>query len=101
MALCAYIWKRMWIFSQRISALFTGVENLQMSQAQLHQGKKIFQAKVTESFPHGYTIETIIDGKPLRGILFANKPITTQMVNNNNTRWEIGHYYFLCSTVMD
>ncbi|XP_021615867.1 kelch domain-containing protein 3 isoform X2 [Manihot esculenta] len=66
------------------------VENLQMSQAQLHQGKKIFQAKVTESFPHGYTIETIIDGKPLRGILFANKPITTQMVNNNNTRKRVG-----------
>ncbi|CAI0453753.1 unnamed protein product [Linum tenue] len=39
----------------------------------IHQGKKTFQAKVTETFPHGYTIETIIDGKPLRGILFSNK----------------------------
>ncbi|KAI4343981.1 hypothetical protein L6164_011261 [Bauhinia variegata] len=36
-------------------------------------GKKSFQAKVTESISEGYSIETVIDGKPLRGILFLNK----------------------------
>ncbi|KDP31367.1 hypothetical protein JCGZ_11743 [Jatropha curcas] len=61
-------------------------ESLRFNQVQHHQGKKTFQAKVTESFPHGYTIETIIDGKPLRGILFANKPIAPQMANNCSTR---------------
>lgn len=33
-------------------------------------GKRTFQAKVTKNFPSGYSIETIIDGKPLHGILF-------------------------------
>ncbi|XP_012080405.1 kelch domain-containing protein 3 isoform X2 [Jatropha curcas] len=66
--------------------LYTGRESLRFNQVQHHQGKKTFQAKVTESFPHGYTIETIIDGKPLRGILFANKPIAPQMANNCSTR---------------
>ncbi|XP_021665408.1 uncharacterized protein LOC110653912 isoform X3 [Hevea brasiliensis] len=65
-------------------------ESFRLNQVQLHQGKKTFQAKVTESFPHGYTIETIIDGKPLRGILFANKPITPQTSNHNNTRKRAG-----------
>ncbi|KAJ6874398.1 kelch domain-containing protein 3-like [Populus alba x Populus x berolinensis] len=51
-----------------------GRENFPLNQRQLHQGKKTFQAKVTESLPHGYTIETTVDGKPLRGILFSNKP---------------------------
>ncbi|KAG5153579.1 hypothetical protein AAZX31_05G019100 [Glycine max] len=37
-------------------------------------GKKMFEAKVTENISEGYTIETVIDGKPLRGILFLNKP---------------------------
>ncbi|XP_048135837.1 uncharacterized protein LOC115742287 isoform X3 [Rhodamnia argentea] len=40
------------------------------------QGKKIFQARVTENLGDRYTIETVIDGKPLRGILFSNKPTT-------------------------
>lgn len=71
---------------QKFSALFTGREDLQLKHVQLHQGKKTFEAKVTESFAHGYTIETIIDGRPLRGILFANKPIIPQMANCSNTR---------------
>ncbi|XP_048228870.1 tip elongation aberrant protein 1 isoform X1 [Ricinus communis] len=61
-------------------------ENLRLNQVQLHQGKKTFQAKVTECFPHGYTIETIIDGKPLHGILFANKPISSPMASQSNSR---------------
>ncbi|XP_050375995.1 uncharacterized protein LOC126793498 isoform X2 [Argentina anserina] len=35
--------------------------------------KRSFQAKVTERLNDGYTIETVIDGKPLRGVLFSNK----------------------------
>ncbi|EEF47742.1 kelch repeat protein, putative [Ricinus communis] len=64
----------------------TSRENLRLNQVQLHQGKKTFQAKVTECFPHGYTIETIIDGKPLHGILFANKPISSPMASQSNSR---------------
>lgn len=51
-----------------------------------HQGKKTFQAKVTECSPHGYTMETVIDGKPLRGILFSNRPIFAQTATHNPTR---------------
>ncbi|KAJ4831850.1 hypothetical protein Tsubulata_017516 [Turnera subulata] len=63
-----------------------GRENFQLNHMQLHQGKKIFQAKVTESLSHGYTIETTIDGKLLRGILFTNKPISSPVENVNNSR---------------
>ncbi|XP_033132668.1 rab9 effector protein with kelch motifs isoform X2 [Brassica rapa] len=38
-----------------------------------HQGKMMFQAKVTERFPVGYSIETMINGKVLRGVLFSTK----------------------------
>ncbi|KAG8496677.1 hypothetical protein CXB51_007931 [Gossypium anomalum] len=62
-----------------------GRENFPLNQV-LHQGKKTFRAKVTESFPHGYTIETIIDGKPLRGILFANTPSSVHVHNHNPSR---------------
>ncbi|KAD2805962.1 hypothetical protein R6Q59_027963 [Mikania micrantha] len=34
-------------------------------------GKRTFQAKVTKSITNCYTIETVIDGKPLRGVLFS------------------------------
>nr|XP_048330190.1 uncharacterized protein LOC107419037 isoform X2 [Ziziphus jujuba var. spinosa] len=44
------------------------------SQFQPLQGKKTFQAKVTKIITDGYTIETVIDGKPLRGVLFSSKP---------------------------
>lgn len=36
-------------------------------------GKRTFHAKVTSCFPVGYSIETVIDGKPLRGLLFSSK----------------------------
>ncbi|WCJ35825.1 Galactose oxidase/kelch repeat superfamily protein [Euphorbia peplus] len=65
-------------------------ENLVFDQMYLHQGKKTFQAKVTQSYPHGYTVETIIDGKPLRGILFANKPLSPEMDDQSNTRKRTG-----------
>ncbi|OMO62949.1 Kelch repeat type 2 [Corchorus capsularis] len=60
-------------------------DNFPLNQVML-EGKKTFHAKVTESFPHGYTIETVIDGKPLRGILFANKPSTGHLASHNSSR---------------
>ncbi|XP_022728743.1 uncharacterized protein LOC111284284 isoform X2 [Durio zibethinus] len=60
-------------------------ENFPLNQILL-QGKKTFQAKVTESFPNGYSIETVIEGKPLRGILFANKPSSVHVANYNPSR---------------
>lgn len=48
------------------------------------QGKRTFQAKVTQGFPHGCTIETVIDGKPLRGILFSNSTSCLAAVTNSN-----------------
>ncbi|KAF8037371.1 hypothetical protein BT93_B0321 [Corymbia citriodora subsp. variegata] len=51
-----------------------GVHSYHSHQPGNVQGKKIFQARVTENLGDRYTIETVIDGKPLRGILFSNKP---------------------------
>ncbi|XP_010539984.1 PREDICTED: acyl-CoA-binding domain-containing protein 4 isoform X2 [Tarenaya hassleriana] len=50
-----------------------GRENFPLNQSQFTHGKMTFQARVTESFPLGYTIETVIDGKMLRGVLFSNR----------------------------
>ncbi|KAK9267024.1 hypothetical protein L1049_027495 [Liquidambar formosana] len=61
-------------------------QNFPLNESQHLQGKKIFHAKVTESFPDGYTIETIIDGKPLRGILFSNRPSFSNTANGNSSR---------------
>ncbi|KAJ0049262.1 hypothetical protein Pint_16276 [Pistacia integerrima] len=61
-------------------------ESYPIYEAVALHGKKTFQAKVTENLPHGYTIETIIDGKPLRGILFANKPIPALTTIHNPSR---------------
>ena len=44
-----------------------------MKNGQFDQGKMMFQAKVTERFPVGYSIETMINGKVLRGVLFSTK----------------------------
>lgn len=49
-----------------------------MSIGPIDQGKTIFQATVTENVPLGYTIETIIDGKVLRGVLFSNRHSSVQ-----------------------
>lgn len=74
---------------QQMPALSYGLpirrENFPLNQPQV-QGKKPFQAKVTETLPYGYTIETIIDGKPLRGILFANMPSAFPATNHNSSR---------------
>lgn len=63
-------------------------QNFPLNQSQNLQGKKSFQAKVTESIPNGYTIETVIDGKPLRGILFSNRPIPTHFAPHSTLRSE-------------
>ncbi|KAG2313275.1 hypothetical protein Bca4012_027852 [Brassica carinata] len=44
----------------------------------MDQGRLVFQARVTESSPLGYTIEAMIDGKVLRGVLFSNRHHTTE-----------------------
>ncbi|KAM7267965.1 hypothetical protein ACFE04_010131 [Oxalis oulophora] len=64
----------------------SGRENIPLNVAQSLEGKKPFVAKVTEAFPHGYSIETVIDGKSLRGIVFANKPPPFPVGNNNSSR---------------
>ncbi|GFZ16991.1 Galactose oxidase/kelch repeat superfamily protein [Actinidia rufa] len=50
-----------------------GKANVYLREYHLFPGKKTFQAKVTKCYPVGYTIETVIDGKLLRGVLFSNK----------------------------
>lgn len=47
------------------------IQNINLIQPPPHQGKRTFQARVTERISDGYTIETYIDGRPLRGILFS------------------------------
>lgn len=44
---------------------------------------KMFEAKVTEAFRYGYTIETNINGKPLRGVLFSYKQGFADSANSN------------------
>lgn len=63
-----------------------GKQDFPWHQSQSLQGKKTFQAKVTENIPVGYTIETVIDGKPLRGILFSNKSNSYHTANYNLSR---------------
>ncbi|KAG2679516.1 hypothetical protein I3760_11G053300 [Carya illinoinensis] len=63
-----------------------GKQNSPRKESQPLQGKKMFQAKVTENIPVGFTIETIIDGKPLRGILFSNKSNSYLMANHDYSR---------------
>ncbi|KAL3748628.1 hypothetical protein ACJRO7_009804 [Eucalyptus globulus] len=50
------------------------------------QGKQIFEARLMEVFGDRCTIETIIDGKPLRGILFSSKPSTLPITFSSSSR---------------
>ncbi|XP_060204931.1 uncharacterized protein LOC132632846 isoform X1 [Lycium barbarum] len=61
-------------------------QNIYLTEFQTPMERKIFQAKVTKNSPHGYTIETIIDGQPLRGIIFSTKPRPEQTPLNDSTR---------------
>ncbi|KAL2340655.1 hypothetical protein Fmac_008595 [Flemingia macrophylla] len=66
--------------------LYTGSLNSSPVSQSLPPGKKMFQANVTERNPAGYAIEAVIDGKPLRGVLFSNKPFTLNPVTNTSSR---------------
>lgn len=56
----------------------------------------MFQAKVTKRIKDGYAIETVIDGKPLRGILFSSKLEDYQPAAiPNSSRWEYDHFLFM------
>ncbi|XP_033131478.1 nitrile-specifier protein 1 isoform X1 [Brassica rapa] len=55
-----------------------GRETLPMSIGSMYQGKTVFHARVTENVPLGYSIETIIDGRVLRGFLFSNRHSSAQ-----------------------
>ncbi|CAH2036969.1 unnamed protein product [Thlaspi arvense] len=57
----------------RINMDHQGIESFGLNTGQFEQGKMMFQARLTESFPVGYSIETMIDGKVLRGVLFSTK----------------------------
>ena len=54
-------------------AFIVGRGSFGLNNGQFDQGKMMFQAKVTERFPVGYSIETMINGKVLRGVLFSTK----------------------------
>lgn len=52
---------------------FTDRQNVYLNEYNNNpNGKRTFQAKVTKNITNCYTIETVIDGKPLRGVLFSN-----------------------------
>lgn len=55
-----------------VYGFIAGRENLPLRIGSINQGKPVFQARVTENVPLGYSIETIIDGKVLRGVLLSN-----------------------------
>ncbi|KAK4752537.1 hypothetical protein SAY87_021335 [Trapa incisa] len=63
-----------------------GVSSFSPSFPESAQVKKMFHAKITELLSDGYSIETVIDGKPLRGVLFSNKPSAFHMSHRSSSR---------------
>ncbi|CAN8292586.1 unnamed protein product [Cochlearia groenlandica] len=59
--------------NSRISMDHQGRGNYGLNTGQFDQGKMMFQARVMESSGVSYSIETMIDGKVLRGVLFSTK----------------------------
>ncbi|KAM1786570.1 hypothetical protein ACFX12_039329 [Malus domestica] len=51
-----------------------GRQDIPLNQSELDSGKKTFVGKVTDKLADGYAIETVMDGKLLRGIVFPNQP---------------------------
>ncbi|EFJ04744.1 hypothetical protein SELMODRAFT_432132 [Selaginella moellendorffii] len=45
-------------------------------------GEKMFEARVSDVFNYGYTLEASIDGKLFRGLLFSYKPGFAQAVQS-------------------
>ncbi|AEE35560.1 Galactose oxidase/kelch repeat superfamily protein [Arabidopsis thaliana] len=60
-----------------------GRENVPLNIGYIDQRKPMFQARVTENAPLGYTIETIIDGKVLRGVLFSNRHSSVRIADSS------------------
>lgn len=65
-----------------------GPENFSLVQFKPPE-EKIFEAKITDVFHYGYTIESNIDGKPLRGLLFSYKPGFAHAVHAYLTRKQL------------
>ncbi|KAK4744129.1 hypothetical protein SAY87_010441 [Trapa incisa] len=63
-----------------------GVSSLSPSFPGSVQVKKMFHATITELLADGYSIETVIDGKPLRGVIFSNKPSAFHMSHLSSSR---------------
>ncbi|XP_042502767.1 rab9 effector protein with kelch motifs-like isoform X2 [Macadamia integrifolia] len=59
--------------------------NLSSDELEASQGK-IFEAKVTETFCYGHKIETIIDGKLLRGLIFSYVPKFSHVAGDYHSR---------------
>lgn len=49
--------------------------------------ERTFEAKITDVFHHGFTIEATIDNKPLRGLLFSYKPGFAHAAHDYITRF--------------
>lgn len=66
--------------------VITGQQNIRLNEYQTPLGKQTFEATITKSLADGYTIETFIDGKPLRGVLFSNRPIVSKETLDDSIR---------------
>lgn len=76
-------------------AFIAGRGNFGLNTGQFDQGKMMFQARVTESFPVGYSIETMIDGKVLRGVLFSNKQSSVLATDQSFSRRVVNFCFLL------
>lgn len=77
-------------FTDRSFTSYAGVGSFSPMFSESVQAKKMFHARVTELLADGYTIETVIDGKPLRGVLFSNKPTAFHLSHQSSGRSEDG-----------
>lgn len=50
--------------------------------------ERLFEAKITDVFHYGFTIEATIDNKPLRGLLFSYKPGFAHAAHNYVSRFD-------------
>lgn len=67
-------------------AFIVGRGNFGLNTGQFDQGKMMFHARVTETFPVGYSIETMIDGKVLHGVLFSTKQSSVMATDQSFSR---------------
>lgn len=67
-----------------------GQQYFHLNMYQPPTGKRTFQAIVTKKFASGYNIETVIDGKPLRGILFSTSTASSTANLNSDGKKDSG-----------